>query len=1050
MPDDGQRPDQPFLYDAFISYRHLERDRKWAEWLIDALERFRVPQSLQDRGLPPRLRKIFRDEDEVPASADLNDQIKQALLASRYLIVVCSAFTPRSKWVQREIEIFNELGRGDNVLALLTEGEPGDSFPTPMLERHREVRDAAGGTRIVKEDKEPLAADVRPRKGVSERTLKRLALLRLVAVILGVKFDDLRQRDHERERRARTTSAALAAALCLCMMGGAAAYWQMMQPKVAHYRQVVSRWGLPEGLGMIDAETRDHLSTHYTVTTQRSSLFEPLKVVEARQENSAGTLRADEDGEARWVVHYGPGKLSATIEIFDANNRPTLESHLERAAAANILIITFKRDTVDFAQHVRVVVDPNQQPLDAKSDITRKEFTLDDRGFVIRSRYQNHYGVQQHDATGSYGRNIIVSSDGLAMRTAEVGADGNEITLRTGVRATVLAYDSNFNLIRRTLIGQDDKPSEGPDGFACELLERDRWGNLTKRTYCNADDSPVRSRFGMAKIVTAYDERGNDVENAYLDADDKPTLNGWIYASLRRTYDERGNKTEESYFGTDGQPTLSKEGFAKIRYRYNGSGREIERAFFDIDEKPVPGTFGYARFTQKYDDRDNLVETAYFGRDGKPTLNRERYAKVTYTFNARNQQVRGAYFDGDGRPTLSADGYAGFTTSYDSRGNFSKVEFFDVDNRPTLNRRFGFAGCEFWHDEGGAITRMDCFGTDGKPVIGDGGFASVHLSYDDHGNATEVALFGPDEKPVLGKLRYAANRRKFDPRGNLIGVEFLGLDGKPILSAEGITRVAYAYDTRNREVGRAFFGLDGERVLLADTGQGGIFGHAGFHKKYDDRGNMIEVAYFGTEGKPRLTNEKIAKIKYEFNARSQEVGRAFFGVDDKPTPSTNGYAAFRQQFDVRGNIVEQTYFGADGEPVAVGLGYAKVIYNHDYLGRETDAKYFDALNRPLSMDVLIVSVIPGTIGERIGLAAGDRIESYDGHQPTSTKQFIDAVIDASGHQTRVLIVRRGTQELTYEVPPGRVGIVIKMVAEGQGGAAELHMPGPDQSRTHSP
>jgi hypothetical protein len=50
---------------------------------------------LQQRGFPPRLRKIFRDEDEVPASGDLNDQIKKALLATRFLTVVCSAFIPR-------------------------------------------------------------------------------------------------------------------------------------------------------------------------------------------------------------------------------------------------------------------------------------------------------------------------------------------------------------------------------------------------------------------------------------------------------------------------------------------------------------------------------------------------------------------------------------------------------------------------------------------------------------------------------------------------------------------------------------------------------------------------------------------------------------------------------------------------------------------------------------------------------------------------------------------------------------------------------------------
>src|SRR5262245_37370164 len=130
---DSVEPDDEFLYDAFISYRHVERDRKWAEWLIDALERYRVPKALQDRGYPARLRKIFRDEDEAPASADLSDEIKKALKASRFLIVVCSPYTPRSQWVEREIAIFHELGRADRVLALLTEGEPNDSFPAALL-----------------------------------------------------------------------------------------------------------------------------------------------------------------------------------------------------------------------------------------------------------------------------------------------------------------------------------------------------------------------------------------------------------------------------------------------------------------------------------------------------------------------------------------------------------------------------------------------------------------------------------------------------------------------------------------------------------------------------------------------------------------------------------------------------------------------------------------------------------------------------------------------------------------------------------------------------
>ena len=105
MVESAERPDRPYIYDAFISYRYVQRDREWAQWLIEALEAYRIPQALQAQGLPPRLKKIFRDVDEVPASSDLNDAIKQGLVDSRFLIVVCSPYTPRSKWVEREIQI---------------------------------------------------------------------------------------------------------------------------------------------------------------------------------------------------------------------------------------------------------------------------------------------------------------------------------------------------------------------------------------------------------------------------------------------------------------------------------------------------------------------------------------------------------------------------------------------------------------------------------------------------------------------------------------------------------------------------------------------------------------------------------------------------------------------------------------------------------------------------------------------------------------------------------------------------------------------------------
>ena len=40
-----------FTYDAFISYRHVERDRKWAEWLIAELEAYHCRNRCRTR--PP-------------------------------------------------------------------------------------------------------------------------------------------------------------------------------------------------------------------------------------------------------------------------------------------------------------------------------------------------------------------------------------------------------------------------------------------------------------------------------------------------------------------------------------------------------------------------------------------------------------------------------------------------------------------------------------------------------------------------------------------------------------------------------------------------------------------------------------------------------------------------------------------------------------------------------------------------------------------------------------------------------------------------------------
>lgn len=190
-------------YWAFLSYSH--QDTKLCEWLHRELETFPIPKRLVGRDsregkIPPRLFPVFRDRDELPGSAELGKNLTEALLQSRYLIVICSPAAARSRWVNEEIRQFKMMGGEGRILALIVDGEPNaaDKPNSGLLECFPEMLkyrvDASGN--LTGQPVEPIAADIR--RG---RETKSIALLRLIAGLLGVPFDELRQRDQERARR---------------------------------------------------------------------------------------------------------------------------------------------------------------------------------------------------------------------------------------------------------------------------------------------------------------------------------------------------------------------------------------------------------------------------------------------------------------------------------------------------------------------------------------------------------------------------------------------------------------------------------------------------------------------------------------------------------------------------------------------------------------------------------------------------------------------------------------------------------------------------------
>ena len=113
-----------FKYDVFFSYRHKPLDAEITEKVFHWFENYRLPASLKEKGAKD-IERAFRDTEELPVRRILTETIDEALKSSNALVVVCSTDTPSSEWVDREVELFIELGRAEHVFPLLINGDDG-------------------------------------------------------------------------------------------------------------------------------------------------------------------------------------------------------------------------------------------------------------------------------------------------------------------------------------------------------------------------------------------------------------------------------------------------------------------------------------------------------------------------------------------------------------------------------------------------------------------------------------------------------------------------------------------------------------------------------------------------------------------------------------------------------------------------------------------------------------------------------------------------------------------------------------------------------------
>lgn len=219
MEQEINQETKQWKYDAFISYRHLEPDAYVAGTIHKLLESYQLPGKLVksngEKLKRRKINKVFRDAEELPLTNNLSDTIMEALKDSEYLIVICSPKLSESLWCKKEIDTFLALRGPEYVLTVLADGEPAESFPEALLYKNVQVKLADGTMQEVREPVEPLAADARGETNKERSRKLKTEVLRLMAPMFGCSFDDLRQRQRERQVKRAIRIAAMITATSL-------------------------------------------------------------------------------------------------------------------------------------------------------------------------------------------------------------------------------------------------------------------------------------------------------------------------------------------------------------------------------------------------------------------------------------------------------------------------------------------------------------------------------------------------------------------------------------------------------------------------------------------------------------------------------------------------------------------------------------------------------------------------------------------------------------------------------------------------------------------
>jgi tetratricopeptide (TPR) repeat protein len=528
-----------FTYRAFISYSH--RDRAWADWLHRSLETYRVPSRLVGKQteagtIPRRLNPVFRDREELSSSPELGSKINQALAQSENMIVLCSPAAAASRWVNEEVLAYKRMGRGARIFCLIVEGEPN---ATDLPGRAAEecfcpaLRFQLGADgQPTSERTEPIAADARPGKDG-----KANAKLKLIAGMLDVGFDALKQR--EQQRRVRRMTAITVLAVCVMAVTSVLAVYALISRHTAVLAQhqavvakqaAVRRQKQAEGLvnfmlGDLNEKLQqvNRLDIMQSVDDKAMAYFKSLPTIDVNATALAQRAKALEE---IGTVRLNSGSLAGALDAYRASTQISSQlaeenpTDVERQVAysrtlAYIGMVHWSQGKLDAAQQdwktARRVLQPSlQHAPNALPVLEQLTFLDNDIAHVLAARGQLDAAVDTAHEWLKLDEQLVAAKPNNTAYRTDLGGAHNELgrlALLRGDLATAVSEYRADDSIETRLSERNPK-----DNDQREHMLRVR--AILGRTLAMAGDNQTGMRDLQQAVAMATEHSQADASNA--------------------------------------------------------------------------------------------------------------------------------------------------------------------------------------------------------------------------------------------------------------------------------------------------------------------------------------------------------------------------------------------------------------------------------------------------------------------------------------------------------------------------------------------------------